>query len=623
MGVIVDDGIFFGPDLTATGLSFNGVTLGYFINNFGLFVTAPASTAGVYLSTDGTITTSDTLLGTIAIPSLEANWSYVASVSVLFDGTDAPGSYYLGVIADQSAQVTEIDETNNASNAVPIILGNSGDNILTGTSGIDTLLGLGGNDIYVVDNAGDVVTEVVNAGTDTVQTSVTYALSANVENLTLTGAAIINGTGNALANTITGNAGNNVLNGGTGADRLIGGAGNDTLIGGLGNDTYVVGSTGDVVSETSTLATEIDTVLSSVSWTLGANLENLVFTGAAALNGSGNGLANRLTGNAGANVLNGGLGIDTLIGGLGNDTYVVGSTGDVVSETSTLATEIDTVLSSVSWTLGANLENLVLTGAAALNGSGNGLANRLTGNAGANVLNGGLGNDTLIGGPGNDTYVVDNVGDVVTEALNAGTDLVRSSVSYTLLTNVENLTLTGTGTINGTGNALANILTGNAAANALNGGAGADSLTGGAGADRFVFNSKVGTDSVTDFVSGTDKFHFSQAGIRIGDGDTLIDASATVAGPGGFAAANELVIVTGNIAGVINATSAAAAIGSAASAYAVGNTRLFAVDNGTASGLFLFTASAADASVSAAELTLVGVATNTPATVLGDYLFVA
>ena len=157
----------------------------------------------------------------------------------------------------------------------------------------------------------------------------------------------------------------------------------------------------------------------------------------------------------------------------------------------------------------------------------------------------------------------------------------------------------------------------------LDGGAGADTLVGGAGADLFVFNSKVGTDSVTDFVSGTDKFVFSQAGIRIGNGDTVIDAFPTIAGPGGFAATNELVIVTGDIVGVINATSAAAAIGSAASAYAVGDTRLFAVDNGTASDLFLFTSSGADASVSAAELTLVGVATSTPATVLGDYQFVA
>jgi len=124
-------------------------------------------------------------------------------------------------------------------------------------------------------------------------------------------------------------------------------------------------------------------------------------------------------------------------------------------------------------------------------------------------------------------------------------------------------------------------------------------------------------------VSGTDKFVFSQTGIRIGNGDLLVNDAVTVTSAGGFTAANELVIVTGNIAGAITAASAAAAIGSATGAYAAGNSRLFAVDNGTDSGLFLFTASAADAVVSAAELTLVGVATSTTAPVPEDYLFVA
>jgi hypothetical protein len=138
-----------------------------------------------------------------------------------------------------------------------------------------------------------------------------------------------------------------------------------------------------------------------------------------------------------------------------------------------------------------------------------------------------------------------------------------------------------------------------------------------------VFNSLVGADSVTDFVSGTDKFVFSQGGIHIGNGDTAINGVAFGAGPGGFLPSMELVIMTNNISGAINTTNAAAAIGSASSAYAVGNTCLFAVDNGTASDLFLFTSSGADATVSAAELTLVGVTTGTPATVAGDYLFVA
>jgi Ca2+-binding RTX toxin-like protein len=202
------------------------------------------------------------------------------------------------------------------------------------------------------------------------------------------------------------------------------------------------------------------------------------------------------------------LGTDTMAGGLGNDIYVVDNTGDVVTEDLNAGT--DTIESSVTYTLGANVENLILTGAAAINGTGNTLNNTITGNTAANTLNGGAGTDTMAGGLGNDIYVVDNTGDVVTEDLNAGTDTVKSSITYTLGANVENLTLTGTAAINGTGNTLKNVLTGNSAVNILTGGLGNDVLTGLGGADTFRYTALTdslltGFDRITDFAIGTDR----------------------------------------------------------------------------------------------------------------------
>jgi Ca2+-binding RTX toxin-like protein len=123
------------------------------------------------------------------------------------------------------------------------LVGNSVNNTLDGGAGADTMLGGLGNDTYYVDNTGDVVTENISAGIDVVSSTISYTLTANVENLILTGTAAINGTGNADANTLTGNSADNILSGQAGNDVLIGGAGADTLVGGLGKDSYNLAET--------------------------------------------------------------------------------------------------------------------------------------------------------------------------------------------------------------------------------------------------------------------------------------------------------------------------------------------------------------------------------------------
>jgi Ca2+-binding RTX toxin-like protein len=418
-----------------------------------------------------------------------------------------------------------IDATGNSLNNVlngnssnNSLIGGDGNDSLNGAAGIDTLIGGTGNDTYFVDTTTDVITEEANSGNDAVSSSVSFSLAAidNVENLSLTGTAEINGTGNSLNNAITGNAAANNLSGDAGNDSLNGGAGIDILIGGDGDDTYIVDTTTDVITEEANAGS--DTVASSVSFSLAAiaNVENLSLTGATAINGAGNSLNNVITGNSGANnlsgdagndSLNGGAGIDTLIGGAGDDTYIMDTTTDVITEAANDGS--DTVASSVSFSLAAiaNVENLSLTGATAINGTGNSLnnvitgnsaANNLSGNAGNDSLNGGDGIDILIGGAGEDTYIVDTTIDVITEEANAGSDTVASSVSFSLaaIANVENLSLTGIAAINGNGNSLNNTIAGNSGANSIDGGDGIDTLIGGTGDDSYTVDST--TDVITE-----------------------------------------------------------------------------------------------------------------------------
>jgi serralysin len=458
--------------------------------------------------------------------------------------------------------------------------GNSGANVIDGGAGADLLSGGTGNDIYIVDNSGDIITDT--GGVDTVRSSINCTLGANLENLILLSGAL-EGTGNALANVLTGNGANNVLRGLAGNDTLDGGGGDDTLIGGAGNDTYIVDGATEVIFENAGEGT--DTVVTSVSYTLGSNLENLTLAGSAAIDSTGNELKNVLTGNAENNVLrglggndtlDGGGGVDTLVGGLGNDTYVVDSTTDFIIENPGEGT--DTVKSIVTYTLADNssLENLTLSGSAAIYGTGNVMNNYLTGNAGDNVLrglggndtlNGGGGIDTLIGGSGNDTYVVDTTTDVIIENLGEGTDTVKSGVTYTLAdgSNLENLTLTGSAAIDGTGNELGNTLTGNTGSNQLDGragndvlvgGRGTDYLRGGLGADRFDFNALNETvvgaarDEILDF----SRLEGDKIDLATLDAITGVSGNQafTFIGDAAFSAAGQIRFADGIVQGNVN-----------------------------------------------------------------------
>jgi Ca2+-binding RTX toxin-like protein len=362
------------------------------------------------------------------------------------------------------------------------LTGGQGNDKLTGGTEADSMTGGAGDDTYEVENAGDVVVEAANEGNDLVTSTITYTLGANVERLTLSGTAAINGAGNALANTLTGNSAANVLTGdlgddtitanegadtllgGEGNDKLTGGTGADSMDGGAGDDTYYADDPGDVVAESAGAGNDLVNS-TAASFTLGDNIERLTLTGATNINGTGNGLDNTINGNTGNNVIDGGDGADTISANSGADT--------------------------------------------------------LLGGAGNDKLTGGAGADRMEGGAGDDTFYVDDVGDVAVEGLNGGNDLVSSSVSFTLGDNIEKLTLSGTAVANGTGNGLGNTLTGNSAANqlfgmdggdtlsggsgtdTLNGGAGVDRLTGGADLDRFVFQKgQAAGDTITDFAAG-------------------------------------------------------------------------------------------------------------------------
>lgn len=309
------------------------------------------------------------------------------------------------------------------------LLGGEGDDILTGGLGNDFLDGgkLGSDTASYSDAAGAVTVNLVsglatgNAGKDTLVNIESIFGSSYADTL----------TGDANFNQINGGAGNDSLSGGGGIDTLFGDAGDDSLNGGDGDDLLNGGDgddtlnggaggsdTADYSSATSSvnvnLLTGIATggsgndIVLSIENVLGSFSASNTLTGNAGSNELIGGVSNdklaggagddTLWGNDGDDALTGGAGADSMNGGWGNDNYVVDNVDDVVTEEPSGG--LDKISSSVTYALSAEVENLTLTGASVINGTGNGKANIIIGNSAANQLNGKAGNDTLDGGTG-------------------------------------------------------------------------------------------------------------------------------------------------------------------------------------------------------------------------------
>ena len=357
------------------------------------------------------------------------------------------------------------------------LVGGNGADTLDGGEGVDSMTGGAGNDTYEIDNAGDVINESVGGGVDSVQSTVDFVLSAALENLYLDGLGGqgLRGEGNASANTIIGTPGDDTLIGGGGADYVYGTAGDDLYIGAGDGDTFVpnpfsgVATIDNVAAASVALGTlrmddarvlPTDLIVTRGSGTRADDLV-IAFRGAAGQVVVKNHFL--LTGGQRRNGISalqfeGGFtldrsAVDALVG-------VAPGTGPDLSANSIFGTDTN--------------DNLYGT----INGD------RIYGFAGADWLLGREGADALAGGAGDDSYEVENTNDYVYEGVNAGTDSVYASVTYSLPADVENIFLQGTNNIDASGNAGANYVYGNTADNRLTGGAGNDNLDGKAGNDQ-------------------------------------------------------------------------------------------------------------------------------------------
>ncbi len=444
-------------------------------------------------------------------------------------------------------------------NADNVLLGQGGDDLLEGGQGTDTVRGGGGRDTIRIRNldqidhvdGGDGVDTLTMAGVTSAGSGARIYMRDFVFNGLGVGTTIRNienVIGTQLGDTILAADGANVLAGLGGVDNLEGGRGVDSIFGGADGDRITIGngeeidhvhgeggydylllggirSAGQQVA-IDLLAATFDgfggrTAISGIEEIFATQLADVIRGDDLANVLHGEGGADTLVGRDGSDVLDGGTGADRMEGGGGNDTFIVDNAGDRVIEGTSQGTA-DAVAASVSFSLaGQHIENLTLTGANAIAGTGNGFANRLIGNGAANRLDGAGGADRMEGNGGNDTYVVDNAGDVAVETPNQGTDLVESSVTFSLAgQHIERLTLTGAGNLQGTGNDLANVIRGNTGSNKLTGNGGSDDLHAGADNVRDLFIYAAPGDSGLSAATSDEIFQFDRSAAA---GDTTND----------------------------------------------------------------------------------------------------